>query len=111
MSVITSPTLLFVLLLIASLSFNTRGYRVRALQEYQEESSTNLKQQVFVLRARATKRDQQIATLRKQADMANPNPNTGPTLTRTRTRTRTRTLSLTVTQPGGHGPKLARARE
>ena len=28
-SVITSPTLLFVLLLIASLSFNTRGYRVR----------------------------------------------------------------------------------
>ena len=50
----------------------------RALQEYQEESSTNLKQQLFVLRARATKREQQIATLRKQADMADPSPSPSP---------------------------------
>ena len=78
MSVVTSPTLLFVLLLIASLSFSTRGYRVRALQEYQEESSTNLKQQLFVSRARATKQTQQLATLRKQATTPNPNPDPNP---------------------------------
>ena len=57
------------LLLLVGLSFSTRGYRVRALQEYQEDSSQMLRQQVGVLRARAAKRDQQMQAMRKQASM------------------------------------------
>ena len=47
----------------------TRGFRVKALQEYVEESQHNLKQEIFQLKARTRKQDAKVMAMKRQADM------------------------------------------